>query len=628
MKFSYKKVILVGFAFLLIQAFWIAYDAIVPLMLVNKFGMNHTWSGLIMALDNILALFMLPIFGSISDKSKFKMGKRKPFVLVGTLCAAAAFFALSFADYAQVKNFGAQAEMPATYTYTEASVNAHEYYWEENYVIDNNEYSRQSKVNNNAMGEEVSIRNYVANILYGKNYAELNPAQAESCKQWFMRINFTETYVFGLDENGKPEYKVYFYKDANTVVRVIYDEAGVMIEMPAEVKDAKRIGSANVYSVLINSSRAQFAAKLTYKNPVPLVIFMILLLITLIAMSVFRSPAVALMPDVVIKPDRSKGNAIINLMGVVGGVVILALGMVMGTDKVENQIMSYVAYIGSVCVVMLVSLAVFMFTVKEPEWNKQMLEAQAELDARDAEEKRRKAAEKAAAEGAAIGAAEGTAGEKVPDIAQNSTGKLDKGQLASLIFILLSVAFWYMGYNAVYSKYSLYSVNVLGKAYNLVLIAAQVVALAAFFPLGILSEKIGRKKTILFGIILLGGAFLACCFMTRNTPDWVFYVLFSLVGIGWAAINVNSFPMVVEMAHGGDIGKYTGYYYMASMAAQIVTPFLSGIIMDAAGSMDPLFWYGTVFVMLSFVTMLFVKHGDSKPVHKGDGLEYLDVGDD
>ena len=621
MKMNYKRVILVGFAFLLIQAFWIAYDAIVPLMLVNKFGMNHTWSGLIMALDNILAIFMLPIFGSISDRCKAKMGKRKPFILIGTLCAVVAFFGLSFADYAQVKNFGAQAEMPEQYTYTERSVEAHAYYWEKDYSIINNEYSKVNPVNNNALGEQTSIRDYVASILYGKKFSELNGNEAAACEKWYAEINLTDSYVFGTDGEGNPKYTVYSFEDGDTVYALDFRADGSVVKTAAEKSEAKRVNAANAYSILINTARSQFAAGLTVSNPVPLIIFMIMLLLTLIAMSVFRSPAVALMPDVVVKPNRSKANAVINLMGVVGGVVILALGMVVGTDKVQNQIMPYMGYIGALCIVMLVALAVFMFTVKEPEWNREMLEAQAALDRREEEEKRRSAATVTDSE-------DGANSEEVPENKQKDANALSRPQLISLIFLLLSVAFWYMGYNAVYSKYSLYSINVLGKTYNLVLIAAQVVALVAFMPIGIISGKIGRRKMILVGVAILAAAFLACCFMTRNTPDWVMYVLFSFVGIGWAAINVNSYPMVVEMAKGGDIGKYTGYYYTASMAAQIFTPFLSGIIMDAAGSMAPLFWYGTLFVIFSFVTMLFVKHGDSKPAPKKDGLEYLDVGDD
>ncbi|MBQ9482543.1 MAG: MFS transporter [Clostridia bacterium] len=616
MKLNYKKVVLVGFAFLLIQAFWIAYDAIVPMMLVNKFGMNQTWSGLIMALDNILALFMLPLFGSLSDKCGSKMGKRKPFVLIGTLCAVVAFFGLSFADYAQYKNLGAKAQMPENYSATVASAQTQEFFWEENAEIINNEYTRSSSKNNNALGEKVRLRDYAASFIYGKErFSDLTAAQQEACRQWYSEIDLTESYVFSV-EDGKPVYRIYKYKDKDEPYRIEYGEDGSFTETAVSVKEAKSVGVANVYSILVSTARSDYAAKITYKNPMTLIIFMVMLLITLVAMSVFRSPAVALMPDVVVKPLRSKGNAIINLMGVVGGIIILALGAVVGTDKVQNQLMPYMAYIGGVCVLMLVSLAVFMFRVKEPKWNAEMLEEQAAIDAKEAALLASRTITDAAGENA------------LPAENAEKTAKLSKGQLTSLIFILLSVAFWYMGYNAVYSKYSVYSVNVLGKEYNLVLIAAQLVAFAAFLPIGILSGKLGRKKMILIGVAILFASFLGSCFMKRSSPDWLPYVLFSLVGIGWAAINVNSFPMVVELAKGSDIGKYTGYYYTASMAAQIVTPLFSGIIMDAAGSMTPLFWYGTVFVALSFVTMLFVRHGDSIPERKKSALEYLDAGDD
>ena len=103
------------------------------------------------------------------------------------------------------------------------------------------------------------------------------------------------------------------------------------------------------------------------------------------------------------------------------------------------------------------------------------------------------------------------------------------------------------------------------------------------------------------------------------------YPVFILAGIGWATINVNSFPMVVELARGGDVGKYTGYYYTASMSAQIVAPILSGVLYDLIGMRYVFFAFGTAFVLFSFVTMFFVKHGDAKVVEKKDLLEQLDV---
>lgn len=104
MKLNYKRTILVGFAFFLICAFWQAYDNTIPLILTNKFGMSQTWSGVIMALDNVLALFLLPLFGAISDRSHSKKGRRTPFIVVGTLVAAVALVALSFVDLAQLHN--------------------------------------------------------------------------------------------------------------------------------------------------------------------------------------------------------------------------------------------------------------------------------------------------------------------------------------------------------------------------------------------------------------------------------------------------------------------------------------------------------------------------------------------
>lgn len=105
----------------------------------------------------------------------------------------------------------------------------------------------------------------------------------------------------------------------------------------------------------------------------------------------------------------------------------------------------------------------------------------------------------------------------------------------------------------------------------------------------------------------------------------VMNILFAMAGIGWATINVNSFPMVVEMCSGADIGKYTGFYYTASMSAQIVTPMLSGLLMDQFG-MTVLFPYAAVFVALAFVTMIFVTHGDAKVVSK-KGLDAFDLDD-
>ena len=184
-----------------------------------------------------------------------------------------------------------------------------------------------------------------------------------------------------------------------------------------------------------------------------------------------------------------------------------------------------------------------------------------------------------------------------------------------------------MGYNAVTSKYAVYAQRELHKDFNTTLIIAQAAAVVAYIPAGIVATKLGRRKTILGGVALLFTAFLFAAFLRENSPMLLLNVLFILAGIGWATINVNSFPMVVELSKAADVGRYTGYYYTASMSAQILTPILSGVLMDTIG-MRSLFPYAAIFVAGSFITMLFVRHGDAKPAAGGSVLEQLGGADD
>ena len=462
MKLNYKRVTLVGMAFFLIMAFWQAYDAIVPLILTNHFGLPQTASGVIMSIDNVLAVFLLPLIGAYSDKVNTRWGRRTPFILIGTVASVVTFVMLTFIDNHQL-----------------ASVVA----------------------------------------------------------------------------AGIPELA----------------ESGAADEAIREL-----------------------TVKLTMENPMPFIGFIATLLVVLLAMASFRSPAVALMPDVTVGPLRSKANAVINLTGTAGGILVLALGMVFATSK--KPYMSYTGYVIAVVAIMLVGLIIFLLSVKEKKWAQEMEEDSIRFGLEESSE-------------------EGSGQKR----------KLSKAELISLLLILASVALWYIGYNSITSKYSVYATNILGFDFNLTLIIAQVAAIVSYIPVGMISSKVGRKKTILVGVLLLAASFLIGHFITPETPEIIMYPIFILAGIGWATINVNSFPMAVELAKGGDMGKYTGYYYTASMAAQIIAPILSGFLYDLIGMRRVFFLFGTVFVMFSFVTMLFVKHGDAKVEVKKDLLEQLDV---
>ena len=529
-KLNYKRTILVGFAFFLISAFWQAYDATIALTLTNKFGMSQTWSGVIMALDNILALFMLPMFGALSDKHKGKSGRRTPFIRFGTIVAAIALVALSFADGMQLKQLDAVS----------------------------------------AIDDPAAL-------------STLYDTQAGST----LTTPDGDKFVLGTDADEKT---IDISKE--TFVAILSADKAVIADPDTGVE--KEISPYTQYVV---PARQAYAAQATAANPGPLVLFICLLLVLLVAMATFRSPAVALMPDVTMKPLRSKANAIINLMGTAGGILVLVLGMVFKTSSVANSLMNYTVYWSVIAAVMIGALITFLLTVREPQWAAQMQSDSIRYGVDDKEE-------------------QAEAGEK---------RKLSGPEMRSLIFILLSVALWYFGYNAVTSKYSVYAPNVLQKNYNTTMLIAQGAAIVAYLPAGIVASKIGRRKTILAGVLMLGTAFGAAALMNASSPDWLMNIMFALAGVAWATINVNSFPMVVEMSSGADVGKYTGFYYTASMAAQTVTPMLSGFLMDQMG-MTVLFPYAAIFVALAFVTMFLVKHGDAKIIAK-QGLEALDIDD-
>ena len=498
MKLNYKRVMLVGMAFFLISAFWQAYDAIIPLILTNHFGLHQTASGAIMSIDNVLAVFMLPLFGALSDRVMTKRGRRTPFIVVGAVSAICSFIALICFDAYQVNTL----------------INA------------------------------------------------------------------------GIVER---------YDDAKSFLT----EATAAVE--AATASGNSIALAEAEEMLANansliSTIQQDVLNMTLNNIWVIVAFIGILLIVLIAMATFRSPAVALMPDVTVKPLRSKANAIINLVGTVGGILVLLLGKKFKTSG--HPYMKYTWYIIAVAAIMLVGLIVFIFTVKERKWAAEMEEDTVRL-----------------------GLAEKT---------EEETGekrKLSRPELRSLLLILASVALWYIGYNSITSKYSVYATNILGFDYNVTLIIAQAAAIVSYIPVGIIASKIGRRKTVLAGVLMLTTAFFIGNFITPSISEFVMYPVFILAGMGWATINVNSFPMVVELARGGDVGKYTGYYYTASMSAQIVAPILSGLLYDLVGMRYMFFAFGTLFVALSFVTMFFVKHGDSKNIEKKSALEHLDVDD-
>lgn len=440
MKLDYKRTFLVGLAFLSISAFWQMYDGVIPKILTGTFGIGETISGGIMAVDNVLALFLLPFFGSLSDKCKARIGRRMPFIQFGTIGA----------------------------------------------VI-------------------------------------------------------------------------------------------LMLILP-----------------LIDNSYAATPA------PWKLTAFIVVLGVLLFTMGTYRSPAVALMPDVTPKPLRSKGNAVINLMGAAGGILYLIISSVLYSNKRVGHLehVNYFLLFALVAGIMAVAVLILRLTINEPKLVSEAMQYDAPDDT---------------------------------PVETTEKRKLSKPVKTSLAFLLISVFLWFFGYNGITTWFTTFAGQAWGMALgdaSLCLTIATAGAIVSYIPIGHLSAKIGRKKSILLGAAVLAGCFAAAYVYTLYATAFspLLYVIFVLVGFSWAAISVNSLPMVVEMCHLSDVGRFTGYYYTFSMAAQTITPIAAGALLENV-SYKVLFLYSALFVAASFVTMLFVRHGDVAVAAKKSALENFDIED-
>ena len=431
-KLNYKRTFLIGLAFLSICSFWQMYDNIIPLILQNTYHLGETMTGAVMALDNVLAIFLLPVFGTLSDKVHTKLGRRMPFIVSGTILAVIFMMLLPMID---------------------------------------------------------------------------------------------------------------------------------------------------------NAEKARWGTVESFSNQV---IFLAVLFFTLVSMGLYRSPAVALMPDVTPNHLRSRANAVI----------------------------------------MAIAVGILVITIRENKLREEVEKAEA-ANAGTIEEKAMAEGVEAAGEIEAVG----DTGEVKAFDGKKQTGKTEgtkgmpKEVKRSMYFMLASIFLWFTAYNAVTTAFSRYTKVVWkmeGGSFANCLMVATVAAILSYIPIGNISAKIGRKKTIMGGVLLMAACYGGAIFAREYHP--IINVAFALIGVAWAAINVNSYPMIVAMSSGSDVGKFTGTYYTFSMAAQILTPVLSGFLLENV-SYNTLFPYALFFSLMAFLTMTQVRHGDVKPQKKESILENFDVDD-
>lgn len=431
LKLNYKNTFIIGLAFLGILMLWQVYNTYCPIILEYllklNFGADKDYfyiTGIIMAIDNVVALIIMPIFGNMSDRTKTKYGKRMPYIIIGSILSAIIFPFIAVA--------------------------------------------------------------FIVNSL-----------------------------------------------------------VGVIITMG----------------------------------------------LILVIMQGYRSPAVALMPDLTPKPLRSSANGIINLVGYFGAITAAGIGMVFSikdTTPIDEATSIAIYPFIITTVVMLVITVVLAFKINE---NKLLEEMQDDLKL----------------------------GEEMSETLEiieedKPLSKQDKGNLWVLI---ISIFLWFMAFNSVETFNSLFCKDIFGNSsvhgtFTIILTFSSVLAFAL---LSSLSRKIGRKFTITLGLILMIIGFLYVSVFTytmdpniENNSFIIVYISTVLLGFGWALINVNSYPMMVEMASGKNIGKFTGYYYSASMLAQSITPILVGIIMTNSNiGLKALYVYAFVFMVLALFTFTFIK---------------------
>lgn len=558
MKVNYPKTIKVGFAFAIIMCFWSAYDFVIPLLLENAYGLSNAMRGLIMGLDNLLSLFLLPIFGKLSDKTNSKWGRRTPYIFMGTIVAVILmFFVPVSANKALKQSLALRTEIINT--------SSSDYFYEDH---------------------EGTL--YNPHALYSYLY-EQGATNSDFCdRQYLENNNITKEKYLEIAKNG--------------VTSV--DEKGKL----QLTDDYKKFVSTGIN----NYASTQVFEKVTKNNMGSLVAYMIILLLVLIAMATFRSPAVALMPDVTPKPLRSQANAIISLCGGVGG----AIAFIIYTVALMINPTAYIAIFAATGGAMLLLLIGFLFLVNEPKLVKECEELCTEYGITDDDE--------------TANVLEGdTDIIKTPEeLKKEKTSKM-----ISFFLILASIFMWFMGYNAVSSNLSIFTTKTLNLSPGIASIVSGIsmgISALAFIPVGMLAVKIGRRKTILLGFALAVVSFILVFFFASQTSPYAVYlfVIFYLIaGFGLIIANVNTFPMVVELSDADNVGKYTGYYYAATMSAQAVTPYFAGLVMDQWGTKN-LFLYSALCVVVSIVLMYFVKHGDSKAPPPEKKLEFIGAGDD
>lgn len=317
-------------------------------------------------------------------------------------------------------------------------------------------------------------------------------------------------------------------------------------------------------------------------------------------MALWRSPVISLMPDVTPAPLRSEANGIINMMGGIGSIIAFFVGGLLSDIREDKFFAFFMATI-----VMLIALVVLLIFIREPDSlrfkHENNLPIRNTLANRWSQRSRDSI--------------------KMYNDEDEDTDKKQRSMTAflelpgeqkrSLIGLLIAIFAWFMGYNAIETFFTLYATNtygISGGQATMMLTGFSLTFLIFAIPAGLLAQKIGRKKTILGGLIGIIVLFLP---ILTQPSQWLVQVLLIAGGACWACININSLPMVLEFSKEQSVGSFTGYYYLFSFTAAIVAPITYGAVQDFFGTESLLFLFSVLCFAVAFISMFFVNHGDN-----------------
>ena len=341
----------------------------------------------------------------------------------------------------------------------------------------------------------------------------------------------------------------------------------------------------------------------------------IMMAVVLMFMMMYRNPAVALMPDITPKPLRAKANGIINIMGYFGGAFATVLGIFLklsdyinAGDAARNVWIIEIPFIVA-SVLMVVSAFVLFATIKE---NKLAVEMKEEMD-----------------EGEKLAAIENPVTDDAP---------MSKANKRMLFAILGAEFLWFMADNALgtyIGNFVIYYLNSVSSSTMILTIIGGVASVIGFAIAGMIADKIGRKWTVTCGLSLTVIGMIVMCFVTPThvvtgaNGEFSFpallYAVGAIRGFGMALVHNCSFPMVVELCSSNKIGRFTGFYYAASMSAQTITPVLLGLVFNVTLAWRALPVYSAIMLFLScMVFLFFVKNIKAGKVANAKGLEAIE----